>query len=163
MLSTSAPVTTDRLRLPMIPHRTCSNTDCDYVHYARGLCQRCYDKAKHGKRLPPFPPRPSFEDKFWAKVDKNGPVPSYAPHLGNCWIWMGAVVGRIPYGRFYNGVQQVSAHRFSYGPIPDGLELDHLCRVPRCVRPTHLEAVTAAENIRRGVAARKLEKQADDQ
>jgi hypothetical protein len=46
------------------------------------------------------------------------------------------------------------AHRLSYeaafGPIPAGLELDHLCRNPRCVRPDHLEAVTHAENVRRG-------------
>jgi hypothetical protein len=45
------------------------------------------------------------------------------------------------------------AHRIAYesvnGPIPDGLEIDHLCRRPVCVNPEHLEAVTHAENIRR--------------
>jgi hypothetical protein len=40
------------------------------------------------------------------------------------------------------------------GPIPDGLEIDHLCRVPSCCNPEHLEAVTHAENMRRGAAAR---------
>ncbi len=47
----------------------------------------------------------------------------------------------------------MSAHRFSFemvnGPVPNGLELDHLCRVRRCVNPSHLEAVTRLENIRR--------------
>lgn len=38
------------------------------------------------------------------------------------------------------------------GPIPDGLQLDHLCRNPSCVNPAHLEIVTGAENIRRGKA-----------
>lgn len=47
----------------------------------------------------------------------------------------------------------VRAHRFAYelvkGPIPEGLTLDHLCNVPLCVNPDHLEPVTLSENIRR--------------
>lgn len=47
------------------------------------------------------------------------------------------------------------AHIVSYemrnGRVPDGLELDHLCRTPICVNPDHLEAVTHAENLRRGI------------
>jgi hypothetical protein len=47
------------------------------------------------------------------------------------------------------------AHRFSYlklvGPIPEGLQIDHLCRVRHCVNPDHLEPVTNKENIRRGI------------
>ena len=37
-----------------------------------------------------------------------------------------------------------------YGPVPEGMQLDHLCRVPGCVNPDHLEPVSAAENVRRG-------------
>ena len=41
------------------------------------------------------------------------------------------------------------------GSIPDGLHLDHLCRVPACVNPEHLEPVTLAENNRRAAAVKK--------
>jgi hypothetical protein len=64
-----------------------------------------------------------------------------------CWIWKGFV--RKGYGQ-YSGTH---AHRVSFqfycGPIPPGLELDHLCRNPLCVNPDHLEPVTRAENMRR--------------
>lgn len=66
-----------------------------------------------------------------------------------CWLWAGGMDARDAYGK-YEGRQ---AHRVVYerlvGPIPDGLELDHLCRVPRCVNPVHLDPVTTAENMRR--------------
>ncbi len=72
-----------------------------------------------------------------------------------CWLWMGALEQR-EYGIFWVNCKRVSAHRFSYqtskGPIPEGLELDHLCRVHCCVNPDHLEAVTHQENVRRGTA-----------
>lgn len=99
-------------------------------------------------------------ERFWAKVNKEAPVPEYAPHLGPCWFWTGAK-SKVPlgagYGHFHSGERQVKAHRFAYellvGPIPEGLELDHLCRVRKCVNPAHLEPVTHAENIRRGYEA----------
>jgi hypothetical protein len=87
--------------------------------------------------------RPAAE-RFWAKVNKTD----------ECWLWTASRVGG-GYGRFHptNGVS-VYAHRWAYeqlvGPIPEGLQLDHLCRVRQCVNPSHLEPVTQAENIRRG-------------
>lgn len=76
-----------------------------------------------------------------------------------CWIWMRGL-DTNGYGRFHasdaEGHQptQRSAHRESYkhfiGPIPDDLQLDHLCRVRCCVNPAHLEPVTGAENFTRG-------------
>jgi len=96
-------------------------------------------------------PNPKSPERFWSKVDKNGPVPAYRPDLGQCWVWTaGTSKG---YGKFWDG-RRSQAHRFSYemhrGAIPDGLDLDHLCRVRNCVNPDHLEPVTRAENIRRG-------------
>lgn len=69
-------------------------------------------------------------------------------NVDGCLIWTGRV-GPDGYGR----CGHKSAHRRVYealvGPIPAGLELDHLCRTRLCVEPTHLEPVTHAENIRR--------------
>jgi hypothetical protein len=84
------------------------------------------------------------EQRFWAKVDKTG----------DCWIWMGSLTD-AGYGTFtVSRSKRGLAHRFAYellvGPIPSGLELDHLCRRPACVSPAHLEPVTHRENLLRG-------------
>lgn len=77
-------------------------------------------------------------ERFWQKVDTSG----------DCWLWRG---WRFPrgWGRFgleakksdkgYHYMTYISAHRFAYeqvnGPVPEGMEIDHLCRVRCCVRP----------------------------
>ena len=70
----------------------------------------------------------------------------------DCWIWTGGLRGD-GYGKLRNR----QAHRVIYERIveriPEGLELDHLCRVTACVNPTHLEPVTRLENMRRRSAA----------
>jgi len=77
-----------------------------------------------------------------------------------CFPWTGAIDSR-GYGSYRwskRPIRQTMAHRIAYillrGPVPDGLELDHLCRNKRCCNPAHLEPVTHAENIRRRVAAK---------
>lgn len=85
------------------------------------------------------------EDRFWAKVEPTG----------FCWLWRASAPNG--YGRFNyrqsGKLVQVRAHRMAYellvGPIPPGLQLDHLCRVPLCVNPDHLEPVTGQENTQR--------------
>jgi hypothetical protein len=86
--------------------------------------------------------------RFWSKVDQTG----------DCWLWTGSTsAGR--YGSLWDGRRARKAHRVAYelrlGPIPPGLEIDHLCRETFCVRPEHLEAVTHRENMLRGVTAQK--------
>jgi hypothetical protein len=80
-----------------------------------------------------------------------------------CWLWTGDI-SRAGYGRFKDNGKQIPAHRAVYeayvGPIPQGLVIDHLCRVHACVNPQHLEPVTNKENILRGIApAAKYSKQ----
>ncbi len=70
-----------------------------------------------------------------------------------CWIWQGEIT-RNGYGRVVHRGQRMLAHRAAYetfcGPIPDGLTIDHLCRVRPCINPSHLEAVTTRVNTLRG-------------
>lgn len=95
--------------------------------------------------MPYVKPSTSVEDRLNAWIEK----------CGDCWIWTGETV-KGGYGRItVRGVRWL-AHRLAYvtwhGPIPDGYEVDHLCRTPPCVNPDHLEAVTGIENIRRSTA-----------
>lgn len=82
-------------------------------------------------------------EKFLRKVDQI---------QGGCWLWKGSLF-RLGYGRVRRNDKIRSAHIVSYelfiGKVPDGLEIDHLCRVRRCVNPQHLQAVTHKENMRR--------------
>ena len=75
------------------------------------------------------------------------------PNSG-CWLWLGCLTGSQGYGYFCVKRHRMRAHRYSYelykGPIPDGMVIDHLCRVPSCVNPDHLEAVTQKVNMQRG-------------
>lgn len=74
-------------------------------------------------------------------------------------MWVGAR-SKCGYGQIGIDGRTHVAHKITYemafGPVPDGLELDHLCRVRACVRPDHLEAVTHAENCRRGDQGKHL-------
>lgn len=111
-----------------------------------------------------MPPRKKpASDRFWIKVDKTD----------DCWVWTGAL-GDDGYGRFGDQSRTRMAHRWAYehcvGPIPAGLQLDHLCHTRdiaacvasgsclhrRCVNPDHLEPVTRLENVRRGANATLL-------
>lgn len=82
--------------------------------------------------------------RFWNKVDQTS----------ECWTWVAYCTPR-GYGRYNLDGRICFAHRVAYedqrGPIPDGLELDHLCRNTSCVNPDHLEPVTRRENILRGL------------
>jgi len=90
----------------------------------------------------------SAHRRFWRRVDKSG----------ECWEWK-ARPRYHSYAAFRAGGKPVGVHRFAfeeeYGPIPDGFQVDHLCSNTMCVRPSHLEAVTRSENVRRGHASIK--------
>jgi hypothetical protein len=75
----------------------------------------------------------------------------------DCWLWVGTRHHKTGHGKFWLNNRTMQAHRVAYellvGPIPDGLTLDHLCRVRACVNPAHLEPVTLEENVARGLAS----------
>jgi len=75
-----------------------------------------------------------------------------------CWLWNRSVRSD-GYGTYYANGKQNYAHRFAYetlvGPVPEGMQLDHLCRVRNCINPKHLEPVTQEENTRRAVEANR--------
>lgn len=100
------------------------------------------------QNVPTMKGRRPAKERFMSKFRVN-------PEIG-CHEWT-ACKGKDGYGRFNTGGKHgpvVRAHKFSYetfkGPIPDGLQIDHLCRNRICCNPDHLEAVTQQENIRRG-------------
>lgn len=77
-----------------------------------------------------------------------------AADADGCWVWT-KCCDQDGYGLVWFDGQMRRAHRIIYeilvGPIPDGLDIDHLCRVRACVNPDHMEPVAHGENIRRGL------------
>lgn len=140
----------------------CSYPGCGRAHNAKGLCGPHGTMHRKGKALRPIltrtgPVEIPAVDRFAAKV-------ALAP--SGCLEWMGST-NPGGYGSFAArptsvDSKRVMAHRWSYehhvGPIPSGLDLDHLCRNRKCVNPAHLEPVTRSENVRRAVAANAQEK-----
>jgi hypothetical protein len=108
----------------------------------RGMCGNCYERWR---RAQPAPLRRSLADRLWSRVEKTD----------TCWLWTGANWNGYGQIRADNRVRLV--HRVSYellvGPIPEGFQIDHLCRVHNCVNPAHLEAVTPRTNNLRGTSA----------
>lgn len=90
--------------------------------------------------------------------DKIMPCPTTG-----CWIWIGAA-SENGYGnaKIAKTRKRASTHRMVYelliGPIPEGLHIDHLCRLRSCCNPLHMEPVTPAENILRGFSVAAIAK-----
>ena len=127
---------------------TCSVDGCERPTEARGWCNAHYLRWRnHGNVFPGQPITGTGRDaiRFWAKVAFSDET--------ECWYWT-ASFNRDGYGQFKILGSYEGAHRWAWeccnGPVPEGMELDHLCRNRRCVRPDHLDAVTHRENCRRG-------------
>lgn len=97
------------------------------------------------------PQRIPIADRFWAHVDKNGPIPQHVPEIGPCWVWTGSK-HKPGYGnmKLPGGLSTVACHRVSWeihcGTIPDKLFVLHRCDNRSCVRPDHLWLGTHQDN-----------------
>lgn len=130
--------------------KLCSIEGCEKVATARGWCVMHYHRwRRHGTT-----DRMSSHGGGYRRGDistwfmKNVEITR-----AGCWLWK-KYRDRNGYGRVQVDHKNKWVHRFSYehfvGPIPEGLQIDHLCRTPLCINPEHLEAVTPLENTRRG-------------
>lgn len=131
--------------------RSCTMSDCDNRVYARSWCEVHYSRWRRTGD-PRGREALSAEDRFWGRVvfsDNSGVL---TPSEGCCWLWMGAK--SKGYGYFVDGGKSQPAYRWIYKRLIsdeiDGLDLDHLCRVPACVNPWHLEPVSHQVNCQRG-------------
>lgn len=139
---------------------TCRVAGCDRPTKTKGYCNAHYARVvRHGSAGAAYirqaNPRTTIRAngqrglpmplRFWAKADVRDPA--------DCWNWQASLDVHLHYGVFSLDGRQHRAHRVAYelvkGPIPEGLEVDHVCRNKLCVNPAHLEPVTHAENMRR--------------
>lgn len=126
--------------------RLCSVEGCGSRHLARGWCNKHWKRwRQYGDPLAPQRP----------PVNRHLPPDYEVRDMGYqtpCWMWL-KTKDPDGYGRTDGKHGHSAAHRRYYAenvaPIPEGHEVDHLCRVRACVRPDHLEAVTRQENCRR--------------
>jgi len=85
-----------------------------------------------------------LEERLWSRVHKEP---------GGCWLWTGGFTRR-GYGQIRVNGRNTYVHRVTWSlagrSLPEGMEIDHLCRVHNCVNPDHLEPVTHRENVLRG-------------
>lgn len=148
------------------PPAVCVVDGCDnpVLVKSRGWCRRHYCRwQRHGN---PTAGQAARDATALERFMHYAAVPADQSDPAPCWPWGGAVVSRER-NRDYGIItvddgSQMLAHRWAYshfvGPIPADFVIDHVlrCRTPNCVSPHHLEAVTQAENIARGLRANAL-------
>lgn len=136
---------------------TCSKCNQDVWVKARGMCKRCYDHERHGGRI--TDPHHAVDVEAWI---------SGVTGTAGCWLWPGLLSDG--YGRPAINGRSEFLHRYLWartvGPIPEGMQLDHLCHTTaldrgecaggptcehrRCANPAHMEVVPLRVNVERG-------------
>lgn len=126
--------------------RVCSFSDCGRRHYAKGLCSAHYQQKGDLKPISAPTQRViPISERLDDMTDKSaGP--------DGCWLWRGTKMssghGRIRSGESGGGTMPThrAAYEIAYGPIPATAEIDHRCRVPACVNPSHLQLASKTTN-----------------
>ena len=147
----------DKPKSPKVkaPKPACAVADCEKVSTSAGYCTGHYSNLRrNGSAIAANPRGGPLLERFARRIEADD-------ELG-CWLWTGTKNGD-GYGKFYAGPEkrEVKAHRWFYQEmtgreLPRSIQLDHDCKVERCVRPAHLIEVTAAqhnENTRARIAA----------
>lgn len=124
----------------------CAVAGCTSNRKARQWCYKHYKRwQRHGDPLAPSRNDQDAAERFFGRVD-----------VGDCWEWTGSRSNGYGYFAPPPGDRAVGAHRWAYehliGAVPDGCQLDHLCRNRACVNPDHLEPVIQRTNILRGAS-----------
>jgi len=108
---------------------------------------------------------PTFPERFWAKVSKNGPVPKHMKHLGKCWVWTACrfttgygwiSASKKPGDKTFGIHAHVGSWLINFGPIPTGKCVLHDCDNKLCVNPKHLWIGTKKENTQDMISKGRL-------
>ena len=120
----------------------CSIENCDRAMSARGWCKMHYQRwYKNGDPMNPgkYASHRTPEESFAARTEGQG----------DCIVWTGHKYGH-GYGSIWVDGKNVAAHRYAWeranGPIPDGMQVDHICWNPSCVKTEHLRVATPSQN-----------------
>lgn len=124
---------------------SCSSPGCLQPHRARGWCKAHYMKLWSAGAFPKRR-KASLPERFWKFVAVRSKF--------ECWDWMGMT--SRGYGQFVKDGRTQYAHRIAFwlqgGVIPEGMQIDHLCRNRLCQNAAHMEPVTPRENSRRSLS-----------
>lgn len=129
-------------RFEMVFPPVCVEEGCDALPQQGPYCYRHYNKLKMRRwryGTTELRPKPTDEERFLARLDKTE----------ECWLWQG-YLDWAGYGSWLCQGIHMRPHRWAYehwvGPIPKGMQIDHMCRIRHCVNPLHLRIVTPQEN-----------------
>lgn len=145
---------------PKNPNK-CTFPGCSKPYCAKGLCNSHWAQQAKGKDLTPIVTQETKEARFLRQTEKRGE--------DECWRFAGTGKGAgkgaaagSGYGQLWHSGKKVPAHTFSWqyyiGPIPDGMQVDHLCRNTLCVNPKHLQLVSPKQNTQLMHVFRELKK-----
>lgn len=124
--------------------KICSYPECERPAKAKGYCNGHYQRIRAGRPLQPLQ-----QHLDASKVSISEAFAMFAKQRGGCWGWT-AGISSEGYARFHLGGVNHYGHRVSYelhfGPIPEGLFIDHMCHNRACVNPAHLQVATNKQN-----------------